>query len=299
MLLAILGSPTSWYVNELRRVAQDRHDVVCFTFSELGSAVSSSEFRVTADGARLEEIDCLHVRTMSAASLEQVIFRMDLLWQLEARGVRVVNPPGAVEAAVDKYLATARLQAAELPVPPTVVCQNVDHAMAAFAELGQDVVVKPLFGAEGRGMSRITDEDIAWRTFKTLAELRSVLYLQQFIPHDGFDTRVLVIGDKQYAMRRENSGNWRTNAARGADCKPCELTPDIADLAQRAAAAVGASLAGVDILEDSAGKRYVLEVNAVPGWQALARTLDVDISAEVLDHLLRQPTDREMSARSK
>jgi ribosomal protein S6--L-glutamate ligase len=40
--------------------------------------------------------------------------------------------------------------------------------MIAFAELGGDVVLKPLFGAEGRGMCRVTDAETAWRTFRVL-----------------------------------------------------------------------------------------------------------------------------------
>ncbi len=287
MRLAILGSPQSWYVSELRRAARDQHDVICVNFIELQSAIDGQEFRASSCGLELNELDCLHVRTMAAASLEQVVFRMDILWQLEARGVRVINPPRAVEASVDKYLATARMQAAGLPVPQTIVCQGVDQAMQAFAELGGNAVVKPLFGAEGRGLAHIADEDIAWRTFKLLADLRAVIYLQKFIPHAVFDKRVLVIGDQLFAMRRTNMSDWRTNAARGAVCEPCELTPELAELAGRAANAVTAELAGVDILEDADGQRYVLEVNAVPGWQALQHTLDVDISAKVLNLLLK------------
>lgn len=291
MLLAILGSPTSWYVNELRRVARDVHEVVCVTFPDLHSAVSNTTFRAAAGDFDLAEVDCLHVRTMSAASLEQVVLRMDILWQLEARGVRVVNPPRAIESAVDKYLATARMQAAGTPVPETAVCQTVDQAMQAFDQLGQDVVVKPLFGSEGRGLARVDNPDLAWRTFKVLADLRSVIYVQKFIPHAGFDTRVLIIGEKQYAMRRKNHHDWRTNAARGATCEATELTPELAVLARQATQAIGAELAGVDILQDQDGNSYVLEVNAVPGWQRLAKTLDVDISSEVLDWLLRKSAD--------
>ena len=70
---------------------------------------------------------------------------MDVLGRLDAAGTRVINPPRALEVAVDKYLALAKLQAAGLPVPRTIVCQTVDDAMQAFATLGGDVVVKTAF----------------------------------------------------------------------------------------------------------------------------------------------------------
>ena len=82
--------------------------------------------------------------------------------------VPVLNPPRAVETCVDKFLASARIAAAGLPTPATVACQTADDAMIAFEEQGGDVVVKPLFGAEGRGIVRVADPDLAWRTFHAI-----------------------------------------------------------------------------------------------------------------------------------
>jgi ribosomal protein S6--L-glutamate ligase len=217
--------------------------------------------------------------------LEQVVFRMDVLGRLEAAGKRVVNPARAIEAAVDKYLASAKLQAAGLPTPHTLVCQTPQEALEAFERLGGDVVVKPLFGAEGRGITRLNDEALAQRAFSLLTGLGAVLYVQRFIPHDGYDVRVLVVGSRMWAMRRRNPLDWRTNVSRGARGEVADLTPQWAELARRAAEAIGAPLAGVDLLPARDGQTYVLEVNAVPGWQALARTLEVDIARAVLDYL--------------
>jgi ribosomal protein S6--L-glutamate ligase len=157
--------------------------------------------------------------------------------------------------------------------------------MAGFVELGGRVVVKPLFGGEGRGILRVDDADLASRVFKTLTQVHAVLYLQEFIEHHGYDLRLLVLGERVFGMRRYNADDWRTNVSRGAGTKP--LTPDAAliDVARRAAAAAGAPLAGVDVLPARDGRQYVLEVNAVPGWKALSKTLDVDIAALVLDYL--------------
>ena len=105
--------------------------------------------RLAAQTPPLADCDAVLVRTMPPGSLEQVVFRMDLLHRLMAGGVRVLNPPRAVEVCVDKYLATALLDAAGLPVPHTIVCQHADAALEAFTALGGDVVVKPLFGSEG------------------------------------------------------------------------------------------------------------------------------------------------------
>jgi RimK family alpha-L-glutamate ligase len=290
MRLAILANADSWYFTDLRRAAEPRHEVVHAHFRDLWSAIgeppgSPAATSVVAGEVDLRQMDAVLVRTMSTGSLEQVVFRMDALAQLEAAGVVVLNPPKAIEAAVDKYLTLARMAAAGLTVPRTVTCQTVDHALAAFESLGGDVVVKPLFGAEGRGITRINDEAIAQRAFSLLTGLGAVIYVQQFIPHEGFDIRVLLVGDKSFVVRRRHDSDWRTNVSRGAVAEQIEPRPEWIELARRAAEAVGAPIAGVDLLPARDGKIYVLEVNGVPGWKALAKATGVDVARLVIDYV--------------
>ena len=285
MRLAVLCSPESWYLNDLRRAAADRHELPRVEFHELASAWDGTRLQVTAGAHDLAEFDAILIRTMPPGSLEQVVFRMDALARLETMGVVTVNPPRAIETAVDKYLASAKLAAAGLTCPRIVVCQGVDDAMAAFEQLGGDVVVKPLFGGEGRGITRLQDEELAWRAFKMLQQWKSVLYLQEYVPHEGFDIRLLVVGDRVLGMRRINPQDWRTNVSRGARTEPFAVDAEWVALTKRAADAVGASVAGVDVLPAHDGKQYVLEVNAVPGWKALASTLEIDVAAMVLHHV--------------
>jgi ribosomal protein S6--L-glutamate ligase len=216
---------------------------------------------------------------------------MDVLHRLRARGIRVLNPPAALEACVDKYLASARLEAAGLRVPATVVCQNADDALEAFTILGGEVVVKPLFGSEGRGMMRLADPDLAWRTFRTLERLQSVLYVQRYIPHPGWDLRVFVLGGRVLgAMRRHARDGWRTNVAQGGRTTAVRPTLQEEQLALKAAAAVGAVVAGVDLLPGPDGELYVLEVNAVPGWRALAPVIGIDVAADLIRFLASEYT---------
>jgi RimK family alpha-L-glutamate ligase len=199
-----------------------------------------------------------------------------------------VNPPKAIEAAVDKYLTTCRLQQAGLLVPATIVCQRADDAMEAFGALGGDVVVKPLFGGEGRGIARLIDESLALRTFKLLENLGGVFYLQNFVEHEGFDIRILIVGDQVSAIRRCNALDWRTNVARGGRAEPYSPTAHELQMAWTAAEAVGAEVAGIDLLPGRDGELYAIEVNAVPGWQALARATGVDVASQLLDWLRRR-----------
>ncbi|TWT78247.1 Alpha-aminoadipate--LysW ligase LysX [Posidoniimonas polymericola] len=286
MNVAVLGSPESWYFADLQRAAGSRWRLQAASFAELAAELQGPRIRVTAGEHDLTTCDGVLIRTMPPGSLEQVVFRMDALAGLQDAGVPVLNPPKAIEAAVDKHLALARLQAAGLPTPRTFTCQTAEAAAQAFVRLENDAVLKPLFGGEGRGITRLEDEAVASRVFRTLEQLGSVIYLQEYVPHHGADLRLLVVGDEVFGMRRVNPDDWRTNISRGAVAKPLEVTPDLADLARRSAAAVDAVVAGVDVLPALDGRMLVLEVNAVPGWRALSRTTGVDIAERMLRQFL-------------
>ena len=284
MRFAVLAAPDSWYARDLIRAAAAEHEIAILPFSEIAAEIGGAGgTRVVSAGCDLADFDAVIVRTMPPGSLEQVVFRMDCLARLEAAGVVVMNPARAIEAAVDKFLTSAKLQAAGLLTPRTITCQSADDAMIAFEKLGGDVVVKPLFGSEGRGITRINDEALTLRAFRMLAQLGAVLYVQEFIPHEGHDLRLMVIGDRTLAMRRANPLDWRTNISRGAKAEAFVPDDALIAMARQAADSVGAPLAGVDLLPGRDGKLYVLEVNAVPGWKGLARALDVDVAAAVLE----------------
>jgi ribosomal protein S6--L-glutamate ligase len=280
MRIAILSAGEGWHVRDLERAA-----------SALGHQAHAVDFRRVQSGVAtvsesLADFDAVLVRTMPPGSLEQVVFRMDVLHRFSGEGVKVLNPPRAIEVCVDKYLTTVRLAAAGLRVPPTIVCQHADAALEAFIALGSDVVVKPLFGSEGRGMMRIADADLAWRTFRTLERLHCVLYLQQTISHPGWDLRLFVLGGAVIgAMRRRANGGWRTNVAQGGKAEPFWPSGAERELAVRAAAAVGCPMAGVDLLPGPDGSLFVLEVNAVPGWRALAPITGVDVAIRIIEYL--------------
>ncbi|HEV3303560.1 MAG TPA: RimK family alpha-L-glutamate ligase [Planctomycetaceae bacterium] len=287
MKIAILAKPRSWYCRDLSRAAAERgHRSSRIDFPKIVACVGGVDPAVVAGEADLTAFDAVIVRTMPPGSLEQVVYRMDALWRLSAAGVTVLNPPKAVECAVDKYLASARLEQAGLAVPPTVVCEDANDALAAFERLGGDVVVKPIFGSEGRGIVRVSDREIALRTFRTLERIGSVVYVQRFIENEGFDVRVLVLDGRVLgAMRRRANGDFRANVSCRGTAEIHSVTDREAQCSLTAAQATEARFAGVDLLYGRDGTCYVIEVNAVPGWQAFRRVTGIDVAAAVIARL--------------
>ncbi|MBS7288286.1 MAG: RimK family alpha-L-glutamate ligase, partial [Candidatus Freyarchaeota archaeon] len=241
---------------------------------------------ITFRGRSLMELDALIFRGFSSCSAEQVFFRMDLLHSLEGLGVFVVNSPTSVERASDKYYTSFLLERAGVPTPRTVVTESFDEAMRAFREMG-DVVVKPLFGSQGKGVVRVSDEDVAYRVFKALALNNMVFYIQEFIPHGGRDIRAFTIGGSVAASIYRVADGWKTNVSQGGKPVACKLTPELEEMSVKAAETIGCEYAGVDIVEGKDGA-YVLEVNATPTWEGIEAATGVPIADMLVDHVIKK-----------
>ena len=219
------------------------------------------------------------VRGIPRGSLEQVIFRVDALHALVARGTTVINDPRAIERTIDKFLASALLARAGVPTPRTIACERAEDALEAFEELGGDVIVKPLFGAMGAGMTRIDDADVAYRVFHALALERAVYYLQQALPA-AKDVRAFVVGGRVIGAVERTGPGWRRNLSRGAQATPAALSAEQERVCLEAAEALGVDYAGVDLLGE-----YVLELNGIPGWHGLQEATGADVAGALVARL--------------
>jgi RimK family alpha-L-glutamate ligase len=289
MRIIILASRSGWHTDELLRAFGERgHTAALARYEGLVATVGNAT-ALRSGGAALEAADLVLARIIPNGSLEQIVFRVDALHALEERGVRVVNPARVIERTVDKLWTSATLAGAGLPTPATVVCESMDEAHAAWEQLGGDVILKPLFGSMGLGMVRVSDEETAFRVFRAIETIRGVFYLQRAIEHDGRDVRAFVLGGRVLGAIERRAAGWRTNIARGGRAEAIALPPEWAELAVRAAAAVGAVYAGVDLLPAHDGTVYVLEVNGIPGWQGLQEATGIDVAGALAGHLAREP----------
>jgi RimK family alpha-L-glutamate ligase len=290
MQIVILNAGTGWHTDELCRALAERgHTGRVLPYEALvarlgtGRGVSRG---LSIAHTEIFDADAVLARIIPSGSLEQMIYRMDALHWIEERGVPVMNSPRAIERSVDKFYTTALLQEAGLPTPETVVCEGPTEAMAAVAAMG-DVIIKPIFGSMGHGMVRVSDPDVAFRIVRSLEPLRIVFYVQRAVDHGGRDIRVFVIGGRVLGAieRRAPDGHWRTNVSLGGAARPFDLPSSWEDLALRAAAAIGADYAGVDLLPSRDGTVFVLEVNGIPGWQGLKQATGIDVAGAIVDQL--------------
>lgn len=301
MNVAILSARTGWHTDELCRALADQgHAGVVLPYEKLVARLPGGLSRqpggLSSESVPVLEADAVLARIIPGGSLEQVIYRVDALHWIEERGVPVINSPRTIERCVDKFYTTALLHDSGLPTPETVVCEQTDEAIAAVRVMGE-CILKPIFGSLGHGMVRVSEPEVARRILRALEQTRAVFYVQKAIDHGGRDIRVFVVGGAVLGAieRRAPAGEWRTNVAIGGAATPFDLPDEWARLAIRAATAVGADYAGVDLLPSRDGQVFVLEVNGIPGWEGFQKATGIDIAAAIVTQLAARVSARRAS----
>lgn len=295
MIIGILTrNPGGWASRELTRAIESLgHRVFCFRFRNVVSFIDTDRFKAFVNNIDItKELSAIIVRPFGRVSLDQAIYRIDLLYALQEQGVPVFNKPSAIEKCVDKFRSLYILRQHGLPVPRTIVTERSVLALRNHALLGSKyIVLKPMFGSRGHGSTRfiLSDHDVMWEVTRSLQFTRHTIYLQEYIEHKGEDIRVFVLGHSVLAamIRKAPPGSWKTNIARGGAPIPLKkLDQEVEDLAIKATKILECEIAGVDIIRTK-DSIYILEVNSQPGWHGLQSAHpDIDIAMEISKYVI-------------
>ncbi len=215
---------------------------------------------------------------------------MYTLRALETWGVPTINRSSATFICDDKALCSLALGAANITTPHTLLAYSVESGLEACETLGYPVVMKPVTGSWGRLLSKVNGPEQARVILEQKTQLGSfhhgIFYVQQFLEKPGRDIRVFVVGERVLAASYRSSDHWITNTARGATSHACPITPQIEELTLKSCEAVGAQIAGVDLIETFDGYS-VVEVNTGGEFHGLRATTSVDIAAEIVEEAIR------------
>ena len=307
--VAIMTDEVGWHTRQLQAALRERDALGrCVDLADCRIDTQAAWHGLVIPGFGRDLPDAVLVRGIAGGSFEQVTKRLGVLHALRELGVPVYNDARAIERCVDKSMTSLLLHAAGVPTPPTWALES--HAQAqrivmAQAAAGHALVLKPLFGSQGKGLQRVGAVDggfVAMPPPRALTrDFGSLAYLQRFIParsDPGFDWRAFVIGGRAVTAMRRVSSHWVHNVAQGATCERTELTPELARIAQDAARAVDADCAGVDLMSSGPGAALqVIEVNGVPAWQGLQGVTLFNIARAIVADLFARRLQRPSSAK--
>lgn len=283
--IAILVDEPDWHTQRLAQALAARGAAaVALSLRDCAFVLGEGGRGVIMPGFEEALPDAVLVRAIAAGTFEQVTLRLGLLHALAALGVPIVNDARAIERCVDKSMTSFLLHRAGIPTPPTLASESAAQAARWRAGTAAEFVQKPLFGSQGRGLSRLRADDPS----SPADPYAGVHYLQRFVGRgEGWrDFRVMVIGGKPVAAMIRHGRSWVTNVRQGARCEAIAIGDRLGDLSVGAVAAVGADYAGVDLIEDEEGSLLVLEVNSMPAWKGLQSVTDADLARTIAEHVL-------------
>ncbi len=295
--VAILTDETGWHTTRLRRaLARRGFEGRCADLEDCRFDTTGGPGLVIPGFGRALPAAAI-VRGIAGGSLEGITKRLGILHALRESGVPVYNDARAIERSVDKSMTSFLLHRAGVATPPAWALESQAQARRLVMRetaAGRCLVLKPLFGSQGKGLQKVGLVDGVPVPLPDLAGYGGLAYLQRFVPQPegpaapGFDWRVLVVGGRAVTAMKRVNRHWIRNVAQGARCVAAALTPPLAALAEHAARALDMDYAGVDLVPDAdqpAGAQ-VIEVNGVAAWRGLQSVTGFDIAQAMVDDLL-------------
>lgn len=212
---------------------------------------------------------------------------------LEAQGIPLYNSVDAIRLCDDKRLTHIALMREGIPSPRTIMAPmtypnigftNHDFFEYVERELSYPFVVKEAFGSFGEQVYLVRDRKELQQRIQGTSTTE--LLFQEYIPESrGRDVRLQVVGDRVVAsMYRYSDTDFRANVTAGGKMKNYTPSEEESSLALRAARAVGADFAGVDLLFGSEGP-LVCEVNSNAHFKNIQTCTGVPVAEEIIQYI--------------
>ena len=200
-------------------------------------------------------------------------------------GVPVINRARAVADARNKFRTLRILAHHGLPVPPSFTAGSAQFLDRSVRETGEyPFIMKPFEGTHGKAFLLLDTPTSLTSAVDAMCDLHQDYVIQPFIEESsGQDARAIVVGGEVVAAMRRTAptGEFRANIHRGGEGHPIHLRDEYVDAAINATVAMGLEVAGVDLLETSAGP-LILEVNPSPGFEEVEASSGVDVAEAII-----------------
>jgi tetrahydromethanopterin:alpha-L-glutamate ligase len=246
--------------------------------------------RAFANGMCLNDLDGIIVKKISPVYSPNCLDRMEILSFLHETGIPVFSKPRSILGLIDRLSCTIRLRVGGIPMPSTVITEDMGEAFDAVERFGK-AVFKPLYSSKARGMM-VIETGVGARDgiHEFQAAGNPLMYIQKFLPRVDRDLGVVFLGGKYLATyaRQKNGETWNTTTRSGGRYVPYEPASDIITLAEKAQGLFDMAFTCVDVVETEGGP-FIYEVSAFGGFRGLLEANGLDAANAyarfVLDHL--------------
>lgn len=285
--IGVVGVPGGWSSERIADIVADKTGHRLLIEMDRVSYDSRRD-SVFFDGFDLLELDGLIIKKIGARYSPDHLQRVELLRYVRDRGVKIFSSPARIGRCLDRLSCTLVLRLGGIPMPETVLTENVGEAEKAVRRFGA-AVFKPLFTSKARGMQVLASGDPGLRekisAFKELGN--NVMYVQKKIPIPGRDLGIAFLDGRyigSYARIAEKN-SWNTTTVNGGRYESARPGSGLIDLAGKAARLFGLDFTCVDVVETDAGP-MVFEVSALGGFRGLWEAEGIDAAEMIVDFVL-------------
>lgn len=200
-------------------------------------------------------------------------------------GIPIFNSYESLLNAKNKMLSTLIFQKNRIPHPKTLFSLSLPNKEQLPFRF--PFVFKELGGYKGKGAMLLKNS----KDFRALIKHpKNHYYLQEFIPNEMHDIRIIVVGNKVLGgyKRFAKKGEWRTGSMYASHREVITISDDLKLLALKATASLGLSISGVDIILDkTTNKLIVLEINGFPSITRFENVTGISVTDSIMEHVVK------------
>lgn len=222
-----------------------------------------------------------------------------LAQQLELLGIRVFNRTRTIAISDDKIATYQALAQKQLAIPKTIIAPKIfEHTneldasflQSVIDEFGFPMILKEAFGSFGEQVYLLHAEKDLRNKIKELPG--KAFMFQEFIAtSSGRDLRLHVVGNEVVAaMIRHATNDFRANVTAGGTMAAYQPDENEKMLAVRAAKAIGADFAGVDLLFGKDDQPIVCEVNSNAHIRNLYDCTSINVADFIIAYIIETLT---------
>ncbi|MFW5499810.1 MULTISPECIES: GAK system ATP-grasp enzyme [unclassified Maridesulfovibrio] len=286
MKIGVIGLKGAWSSEQLAKAVADKTSREPRIFEMQDMRLDLPSGRAVVEGEDLSTYDALIIKKIGRQYSPDLLDRLEMLRMLEGRGLKIFSSPYSILRVLDRLTCTISLQLGDIPMPPTTVTEDVDHALAAVEEYGE-AVFKPLYSTKARGMFVLKPGPEARKTIEDYHKEYNTMYIQKTIDLNDSDLGIVFLGGEYLTTyaRCKTTDSWNTTTVNGGKYAPIDPPQEIIDLAQKAQAIFNLDFTCVDVAITPDGP-FIFEVSAFGGFRGLRDARGIDAAAHYVDYVI-------------
>ncbi len=292
--IAVVGIPGKWSTETLADAIEQRTGFrLVIDMNNVSLDLSNNQLSYLDADKKINlcDLDGLIIKKISAEYNPNTLDRLELLLIAQSQGVKIFSSPERIMRLIDRLSCTVMLRKAGLPMPDTLVTENINEAVETVKKFSS-AVFKPLFSTKARGMVVIDADSPAAQIRSEIEQFQAenqMMYIQRKVNLPGQDLGLVFLGGKYLGTyaRVNQSGTWNTTINSGGRYASFTPSEEIISIAQQAQDLFAMDFTTVDIAETDNGP-IVFEVSAFGGFQGALDGMGIKAAELYAEYVLHK-----------